>query len=159
MHRILFVCHGNICRSPMAEFVMKDVVARHGLSDSYEIASCATSTEEIGNDIYPPVKDVLNRHGIPYQRRSARRMTSDDYRRYDMIIAMDRWNLRNMERFTDGDPDGKVSLMMSHAGIDSDVDDPWYTGDFDRTYREISKACNCLLEEIEGSSIGSHQVF
>lgn len=148
MHRILFVCHGNICRSPMAEFVMKDLVRKKGLEHDFEIASCATSNEEIGNDIYPPVKRVLDKHGISYERRKARRMTSDDYRHYDMIVCMDRQNMRNMRPFVGNDPDNKVSMMLAHIDEDRDVDDPWYTGDFERTFRELFEACGAILEEL-----------
>ncbi len=146
--RILFVCHGNICRSPMAEFIMKDLVKKRGLSD-YQIESCATSTEELGNDIYPPAKRCLSSHNIPYEHRSARQMTSGDYDRFDMIIAMDSWNIRNMRHFVRNDPEGKVSLMMSHCGKDDDVADPWYSGDFERTYRDITEACSALLDSLE----------
>ena len=147
--RILFVCHGNICRSPMAEFIMKDLVAKRGLKD-YCIESCATSTEELGSDIYPPAKRCLSAHGIPYEHRSARQMTSDDYDRFDMIIAMDSWNIRNMRHFVGSDPEGKVSMMMSHCGKDDDVADPWYSGDFERTYEELTEACTALLDSLEG---------
>ena len=146
--RILFVCHGNICRSPMAEFIMKDLVEKRGL-DGFHIESCATSTEELGNDIYPPAKRCLTEHGVPFERRRARQMTSDDYSKYDMIIAMDSANLYNMRRFVNGDPERKVSLMMSHCGKDKDVADPWYTGDFERTFNDISEACNGLLDSLE----------
>ena len=146
--RILFVCHGNICRSPMAEFIMKDLVRKRGISDRFEIESCATSTEELGNDIYPPAKRCLSAHGIPFERRSARQMTKADYERYDMIIAMDSANIHNMRRFVGGDPEGKVSMMMSHCGKDKDVADPWYTGDFERTFDDISEACKGLLESL-----------
>ena len=148
MIRILFVCHGNICRSPMAEFVMKDAVRKRGLSDSFHIESCATSSEELGHDMYPPAKSELDRRGVPYERRKARRMTPADYGKFDMIVAMDRWNLRNMRPFVGDDPDNKVSLMMSHAGEDRDVDDPWYTGDFSKTYEDILRACECILDEM-----------
>ncbi len=148
MMRILFVCHGNICRSPMAEFIMKDLVAKRGMEGDFHIESCATSTEELGCDMYPPAKRELDRRGVPYARRSARQMTADDYGRFDMIIAMDRWNLRNMQRFVGGDPDGKVSLMMSHAGEDRDVDDPWYSGDFGRTFDDLTRACTRLLDSV-----------
>ena len=146
--RILFVCHGNICRSPMAEFIMKDLVAKRGRSDIY-IESCATSTEELGCDVYPPAKRCLSAHGIPFERRSARQMTSDDYGRFDMIIAMDSNNLYNMRRFVGKDPDGKVSLMMEHCGRKGDVADPWYTGDFERTFEDITEACEGLLDSLE----------
>ena len=146
--RILFVCHGNICRSPMAEFIMKDLVAKRGRSDIY-IESCATSTEELGCDVYPPAKRCLSAHGIPFERRSARQMTSDDYGRFDMIIAMDSNNLYNMRRFVGKDPDGKVSLMMEHCGRKGDVADPWYTGDFEMTFEDITEACEGLLDSLE----------
>ncbi len=145
---ILFVCHGNICRSPMAEFVMKDLVSKRGLSGDFRIESCATSSEELGNDVYPPAKAELQRRGTPFSRRSARQMKSSDYGRFDYIVAMDRQNLRNMERFVDGDPQRKVSLMMSHAGESRDVADPWYTGDFSRTFDDLERACSALLDEI-----------
>ena len=148
MMRILFVCHGNICRSPMAEFVMKDIVSRHGLAEMYQIESCATSSEELGHDMYPPAKEELRRRGVPFVRRSARRMTEEDYGRFDMIVAMDRENLRNMHRFVGNDPEGKVSLLMSHAGEDRGVDDPWYTGDFSATYRDVVRGCEAILREI-----------
>ena len=147
MIRILFVCHGNICRSPMAEFVMKDLVRRKGLEDSYLIESCATSSEELGHDMYPPAKDELDRRGVPYERRSARRMTRDDYGRFDMIVAMDRQNLRNLLPFVGEDPERKVSLMLSHAGEDRGVADPWYTGDFSATYRDVLRGCEGILRE------------
>ena len=147
--RILFVCHGNICRSPMAEFIMKDMVAKRGLKD-FHIESCATSTEEIGCDIYPPAKRCLTSHGIPFEHRSARQMTRGDYDRFDMIIAMDSWNIRNMRHFVGNDPEGKVSLMMSHCGKDDDVTDPWYSGDFETTYNDITEACTALLDSLEG---------
>ena len=146
--RILFVCHGNICRSPMAEFIMKDLVRKRDISDRFEIESCATSTEELGNDIYPPAKRCLSSHGIPFERRSARQMTKADYDRYDIIIAMDSANIYNTRRFVGDDPDEKVSMMMSYCGKDKDVADPWYTGDFERTFDDISEACEGLLESL-----------
>ena len=145
MVSILFVCHGNICRSPMAEFVMKDIVSRSGRDDVI-IESCATSTEELGNDIYPPVKAELRRRGIPFESRCARQMRVSDYDRFDHIIAMDGQNLRNLRRFVGDDPDGKVSLLMSFIGEDRGVDDPWYTGDFARCFDEISAGCKSLAE-------------
>ena len=154
MISILFVCHGNICRSPMAEFVMKDLVRRKGLQDSYRIESCATSSEELGNDMYPPAKAELDRRGVPYTRRAARRMTSADYARFDLIVAMDSQNLRNMRPFVGNDPDGKVSLLLSHAGEDRGVADPWYTGDFSATYRDVLRGCEGVLRETSGDMLG-----
>ena len=148
---ILFVCHGNICRSPMAEFIMKKLVADRGLSGEFRIESRATSNEEIGNDVYPPAKDELRRRGIPFSKRCARRMTSSDYNMFDFIVAMDYQNLRNMERFVNGDPEKKVSLMMSHAGEDRAVADPWYTDNFSVTYDDLRRACEGLLEELTRS--------
>ena len=136
----------------MAEFIMKDLVARRGLQSRYYIESCATSTEELGNDIYPPAKRCLSFHEISYEHRSARQMTSDDYDRFDMIIAMDSQNLRNMRRFVGDDPGKKVSLMMEHCGKGGNVADPWYTGDFERTYEDITEACSALLDKLEAKS-------
>lgn len=147
---ILFVCHGNICRSPMAEFIMKHIVEERGLSDQFYIESCATSTEELGCDIYPPAKRELTERGISFERRGARQMRAWDYERFDYIIAMDHQNLRNLRYFVGDDPKKKVSLMMSHAGEDRGVEDPWYTGDFSRTFDELYRACEGLLNEILG---------
>ena len=132
MTKMIFLCcHGNICRSPMAEFVMKDLVAKAGLSDQFEIASAATSTEEIGNPVYPPARRKLAEHGISCEGKTARQMTRRDYETYDYLIAMDHNNLRNMARFVGGDPEHKVSLLMDHTRRPGDVADPWYTGDFE----------------------------
>ena len=134
MIKILFVCHGNICRSPMAEFIMKDIVEKKGIADNFEIASCATSTEEIGNSVYPPAKKKLAEHNISCAGKTARQMTKEDYNYYDYIVAMDKYNLRNMTRFVGEDIDSKVSLLMSYTNCPGDVADPWYTGDFETTY-------------------------
>ena len=123
MTKVLFICHGNICRSPMAEFVMKDLVAKAGLSDQFEIASAATSTEEIGNPVYPPARRKLAEHGISCEGKIARQMTRRDYETYDYLIAMDHNNLRNMARFVGGDPEHKVSLLMDHTRRPGDVAD------------------------------------
>ena len=151
MLRILFVCHGNICRSPMAEFVMKDMVHRRGLDDRFEIASAATSREEIGNPVYPPARRKLAEHGISCGGHHARQMTREDYDRYDYIIGMDMANLRNICRITGGDLEHKVSLLLDHtARAGQEVADPWYTGDFDETWDDVTEGCEQLLAEIEG---------
>ena len=148
--RLLFICHGNICRSPMAEFVMKALAAKAGLAERLEIASAATSTEEIGNPVYPPAQRKLAEHGIGCAGKTARQMTRRDYEAYDYLIAMDRNNLRNMQRFVGSDPAGKVSLLMNHTARPGDVADPWYTGDFDATWRDVAEGCAALLEELKG---------
>lgn len=147
MKRILFVCHGNICRSPMAEFVMKDIVQRNGRTDDYRIASAAVSDEETGNPVYPPVRQLLSRLGISCRDKRARRLTADDYREYDLIIAMDRSNLRCMKRMLPAMD--KTHLMMEYAGQDRDVADPWYTGDFETCYRDILAGCQGLFTHLE----------
>lgn len=149
MVKILFVCHGNICRSPMAEFIMKKLVANAGKSDCFEIASAATSTEEIGNPVYPPAKSILKTHGIDCSGKTARQMTKKDYAYYDYIIAMDRHNLWNMKQFIGSDPQKKTSLLMSHTTRPGDVADPWYTGDFETTWADVYEGCLELLKEIE----------
>ena len=148
MIKILFVCHGNICRSPMAEFVMKDLVNKKGMADQFEIASAATSTEEIGNPVYPPAKRKLKEHGISCEGKTARQMTKADYAYYDYIIAMDRFNLRNMTRFVGNDPDNKVSLLMDFTNRPGDVADPWYTGDFETTWNDVYEGCIDILEKL-----------
>ena len=148
MIKILFVCHGNICRSPMAEFVMKDLVEKNGVSEEFEIASAATSTEEIGNPVYPPAKRKLNEHGISCEGKPARQMTKEDYTYYDYIIAMDRINIRNMTKFAGNDPDNKVSLLMDFASHLGDVADPWYTGDFDAKWIDVYEGCVGILNRL-----------
>ena len=147
--RILFVCHGNICRSPMAEFIMKKLVADAGLSEQFEIASAATSTEEIGNPVYPPARRKLAEHGIACDGKTARQLTRRDYDYYDLLIGMDRYNIRNMERMCGGDPDDKIHMLMEYAGnARQDVADPWYTGDFNATWRDCMNGCRGLLERL-----------
>lgn len=148
MIRILFVCHGNICRSPMAEFVMKDIVAKAGKSDEFYIASCATSTEEIGNPVHHGTRRKLAEVGISCDGKRAVQLTKSDYDRYDYIIAMDEMNIRNIMRIIKRDPEGKVSLLLSHAGMSGSIADPWYTGNFDDTYRDVLLGCKALLGEI-----------
>lgn len=148
MIKILFVCHGNICRSPMAEFIMKDLIRKVNLEQEIEIASAATSTEEIGNDIHYGTKGILKKYGIPYSRRGARQITKADYRHYDYLVGMDSANIRNMNHIFGGDPEGKIHKMLSFAGIDRDVADPWYTGNFEETYRDIITGCQAMLQQI-----------
>ena len=148
-HKILFVCHGNICRSPMAEFFMKRLVEEEGLEDCFEIASAATSTEEIGNSVYPPARRKLAEHGIGCQGKTARQMTLDDYRHYDRIIAMDHNNLRNLRWMFGDDTDHKISLLMDYTARPGDVADPWYTGDFEATWRDVLEGCKGLLESLK----------
>ena len=146
-HKILFVCHGNICRSPMAEFVMKHLVEERGLQDQFEIASAATSTEEIGNPVYPPARRKLAEHGIGCQGKTARQMTMEDYRYYDQIIVMDRNNIRNLRRLLGEDKDQKISLLMDYTNRLGEVADPWYTGDFEATWRDVLEGCEGLLNK------------
>lgn len=145
MVRILFVCHGNICRSPMAEFVMKDLVRKAGLEDAFYIESAATSTEEIGNDVYPPARRKLAEHDISCKGKTARQMTRRDYERFDLLVGMDSWNIRNMKVICGGDPDGKIRQLLDFTNRPGDVADPWYTGDFEATWRDVSEGCQCLL--------------
>lgn len=146
--KILFICHGNICRSPMAEFIAKDMVRKSGKEQCFEIASAATSLEEIGNPIYPPAQRVLSQHGIAYEHRRARQITAADYAYYDHIVAMDRNNLSNLRRLLGDDVEGKFSLLMSHAGQDRDVSDPWYTRDFDAAYNDIALGCKMFISKL-----------
>ena len=143
MKKILFVCHGNICRSPMAEYVMKYLVEQAQLTDQFLIESAATSTEEIGNPVYPPARRKLAEHGISCQGHAARQMTRADYSRYDLLIGMDSANLRNMTRIAGGDPEGKIRPLL----YDKDVADPWYTGNFEATWQDVLRGCQALLEE------------
>ena len=146
MIKILFVCHGNICRSPMAEFVMKDLVRKAGREKDFLIESAATSTEEIGNDIHYGTRTKLQQEGIPFARRAARQITAADYDKYDYLIGMDEENLYYMNRRWNNDPDGKISLLLEFAGKNRDIADPWYTGNFDRTYLDILEGCEALLK-------------
>lgn len=144
--RILFVCHGNICRSPMAEFVMKDLVSRNGLSHRFVIGSAATSNEEIGNDVHPGTKDVLSRVGIPFEPRCARRLRKSDADEWDLIIGMDDANIRNIGRMLGPSVADRTYKMLEFVGRVDDVADPWYTGDFELTYNDIVDGCVGLLE-------------
>lgn len=143
--KILFVCHGNICRSPMAEFVMKHLVEQAGLSHLFHIESAATSTEEIGNSVYPPARRKLAEHGISCSGKTARQMTRDDYHRFDLLIGMDQMNIRNMTRICGGDPDHKIKLLMDYTHRPGEVADPWYTGDFEATWQDVLDGCKAIL--------------
>ncbi len=152
MTRILFVCHGNICRSPMAEFIFKDMVEKQGRAKEFFVASCATSTEEIwngiGNPVYPPAKAELAKHGISCEGKRAVQLRKTDYVNYDLLIAMDSNNLRNIHRMLGGDPQQKVRKLMDYTPRGGDVADPWYTDRFDIAYRDIEEGCRCLLEQL-----------
>ena len=147
MIQILFVCHGNICRSPMAEFILPALARARGLEGCYQTASAAVSSEETGNPMYPPARRCLNQHGVPFAAgKRARKVVPADYDRYDRIICMDRSNLRLLWRIIPDDPDGKISLMMQWAGVSRDVADPWYTGDFEQTFQDLLTACSAMLD-------------
>ena len=148
MKKILFVCHGNICRSPMAEFIMKELVRKAGREREFSIASAATSTEEIGNSVYPPARRKLAEHGISCQGKYARQMTANDYNRFDLLIGMDEWNIRNMLRITGGDPMNKIRKLLDYTDRPGDVADPWYTGDFEATWRDCLEGCMAILNNI-----------
>ncbi|MBR6445285.1 MAG: low molecular weight phosphotyrosine protein phosphatase [Prevotella sp.] len=147
-HKILFVCLGNICRSPMAEFVMKDLVEKAGLQNQFYIESAATSTEEIGNEVYPPARRKLAEHGIGCKGKTARQMTRADYDRFDLLIGMDTWNIRNMKRICGDDPQGKIHQLMDYTNRPGDVADPWYTGDFETTWCDVLEGCKGLLASL-----------
>lgn len=148
MHNVLFVCHGNICRSPMAEFVMKDLVKKAGLESQFHIESAATSTEEIGNPVYPPARRKLKEHGIDCSGKTARQLTRADYDKYDLLIGMDSANLRNMQSICGGDGSRKIRLLLDFTNRPGHVADPWYTGDFEATWRDVLEGCQGLLEKL-----------
>lgn len=149
MTRILFVCHGNICRSPMAEFVMKDLVRKAGLEGQFHIESAATSTEEIGNPVYLPARRKLAEHGIDCAGKTSRQLMNSDYDQYDLLIGMDRANLRNMHRICGGDFAGKLHLLMDYTDHPGDVADPWYTNDFETTWQDVLAGCQGLLNYLQ----------
>lgn len=152
MVKILFVCHGNICRSPMAEFIFKDLVRKCGREGAFEVASCATSREEIwngvGNPVYPPAREELAKHGIACAGKRAVQLTKADYNHYDLLIGMDENNIRNMMRILGADPEGKVHKLMDYTGRGGDVADPWYSDRFDIAYRDIEEGCKALMEHL-----------
>lgn len=146
--KILFVCHGNICRSPMAEMIFKDMVEKAGVADSFVIASAATSTEELGNPVYPPARAELARHGIRCGQRCARQIAKQDYAHYDLLIGMDSANIRNMTRMLGGDPYGKIHRLLEYAGRPGDVADPWYSDRFDVAFDDIRSGCEGLYNQL-----------
>ena len=149
--RIVFVCHGNICRSPMAEFIFKRRVKDAGLADEFEIISRATSAEELGNPVYPPARAELMRHGISPDGKYAVQLSRTDYGKYDLFVGMDNANIRNMLRLFGRDPDGKIKRLMDYTGRGGEVSDPWYSGKFDVTYRDVYEGCAALLESLLGT--------
>ena len=146
MIKILFVCHGNICRSPMAEFIMKDLVKKAGLEANFHIESAATSSEEIGNPVYPPARRKLAEHSIGCSGKTARRLTKDDYMQYDFLIGMDHANIRNIRRICGSDAGNKIHMLMEYSCHPGEVDDPWYTGDFEQTWLDVLEGCHGLLD-------------
>ena len=148
MTKILFICHGNICRSPMAEYVMKDLVEKAGLAEDFYIESAATSTEELGNEVYPPARRKLAEHGISCKGKVARQMNRRDYDRFDLLIGMDSWNIRNMMAICGDDPEEKVHQLLDFTNRPGDVADPWYTRDFEATWRDVLEGCQCLLKQL-----------
>ena len=148
MIKIVFICHGNICRSPMAEFVLKDMVKKRGIADDFFIESRATSTEEIGNGVHHGTTRKLAQYGISTAGKTAIQLRKSDYEKYDYLICMDSWNVRNTMRIIGSDKDGKVTKLLSFAGEGGDIADPWYTGNFDDTYDDVLRGCEGLLREL-----------
>lgn len=153
MINIMFVCHGNICRSPMAEFVLKDMVAKRKISHNFHIESSATSKEEIGNDIHYGTKNKLKKVGVPFTPRRATQITKSDYDKYDFILCMDNNNIRNLSRIIPNDKDDKIKLLLDFSNNPRNIADPWYTGNFEDTYNDIIEGCEALLNYIEKNNI------
>ncbi len=152
MIKVMFICHGNICRSPMAEFVLKDMVRKRGIENEFIIASCATSREEIwggvGNPVYPPAREELARHGISCDGKRAVQLKKSDYDKYDFLLCMDNINIRNAKRIIVNDPQDKLKLLLSFTGEADSIADPWYFGNFDRTYSDIVRGCRAFLQSL-----------
>ena len=149
MISILFICHGNICRSPMAEFILKDMVQKRGIAERFYIASAATSSEEVGNPVYPPAVRKLREHGIDPAGKTARRMTREDYGKYDYLLAAEQYNIHNMLRITGGDAEGKIHRLLDFSDRPRDIADPWYTGDFTAAWNDIVEGCQAFLAYLE----------
>ena len=158
--KVLFICHGNICRSPMAEFILKDMVSKRNMEEQFYIESAATSTEEIwngiGNPVYPPAREELAKHGIRCDGKRAVQLKKSDYEKYDYILGMEERNIRNMMRILGSDPENKVKLFLSYSSRPRDIADPWYTGDFRVTYRDIVEGCEGFLQYLKESGVLSH---
>ncbi len=148
MTKVLMICHGNICRSTMAEFVLKDMVEKQGRADSFIIESAGTSAEEQGNDTHYGTKQKLSEAGIPFTKRRARRLTKSDYDKFDYLICMDKNNVRNLYRIIGNDPQNKVGLLLEFAGINRDIADPWYSGNFDETYNDVVMGCSAFIKQL-----------
>ena len=159
MIKILFICHGNICRSTMSEYVMKYLTDQAGLASEFYIDSAATSREEIGNGVHHGTRQKLKEVGIPCGNHRARQMMRRDYEEFDYIIGMDAWNLRNMNRITGGDPDGKIHLLLDYSKHPRDIADPWYTGNFDDTYRDVVEGCEAFMKYLREKNEQSSQIL
>lgn len=149
MKRILFVCHGNICRSPMAEFVLRDMLKKEGMEGEFSVASAATSYEEIGNGVHPGTRAKLAEVGISASGKTAVHMEKSDYSGYDYIIGMDSANIRNILQITGGDPEGKIFKLLDFAEEDGDIADPWYTHNFNLTYHDVVRGCEGLMKKLK----------
>ncbi len=153
MIKVMFICHGNICRSPMAEFVFRDMVRREGLSDKILVASSATSREEIGTPVYPPARAILAEHGLSCKGKTAVQLTKSDYDEFDYLVPMEDYNIRNMCRIIGADTQSKVRKLLDYTNQGGDVADPWYSGDFETCYRDIFNGCTGLLEYIKNHNL------